>query len=44
MDSNREVSPLKKAADAIELNNTSLTEAQQLQKALSLVKERLGDK
>jgi len=42
MDSHREVSPLKKAADAIEIDNTHLTEAQQLQKALALVKQRTG--
>lgn len=42
MDSNREVSPLKKAADAIELDNTNLTEEQQLHKALALAKERIG--
>jgi CMP/dCMP kinase len=44
MDSNREISPLKKAHDAIELDNTNLTEAEQLQKALALVKQRLGSK
>jgi CMP/dCMP kinase len=42
MDSHREVSPLKKAADAIEIDNTNLTEEQQLQKALALVKQRLA--
>src|SRR4029079_15146003 len=42
MYSHREVSPLKKAADAIEIDNTNLTETQQLQKALTLVKQRLG--
>lgn len=42
MDSHREVSPLKKAADAIEIDNTNLTEEQQLQKALALVKQVLG--
>ena len=44
MDSHREVSPLKKAQDAIELDNTNLTEAQQLQKALALAKQRIGMK
>jgi CMP/dCMP kinase len=43
MDSHREISPLKKADDAIEIDNTHLTEAEQLQKALSLAKERLKD-
>jgi cytidylate kinase len=42
MDSHREVSPLKKAADAIELDNTNLTEAEQLQKSLALAKQRIG--
>ena len=41
MDSNRKISPLKKADDAIELDNTRLTEAQQLQKAMTLVKQRI---
>ncbi len=40
IDSHREVSPLRKAKDAIELDNTNLTEKEQLQKALSWVKER----
>lgn len=44
MDSHREVSPLKKADDAIEIDNTNLTEVQQLQKALAVAKERLGEK
>jgi cytidylate kinase len=39
IDSNREVSPLRKAADAIELNNTHLTEKQQLDFALKLVRK-----
>ena len=34
IDSHREVSPLRKAKDAIELDNTNLTEAQQFNKAL----------
>ena len=37
IDSHREVSPLKKAEDAIELDNTRLTEKEQLQKALKWV-------
>ncbi len=38
IDSNREVSPLKKAKDAIELNNTDLSMDQQLKFALKLIK------
>jgi len=34
IDSHREVSPLRKAEDALELDNTSLTEDQQFKKAL----------
>ena len=41
IDSNREFSPLRKAEDARELNNTNLTEAQQLQKALDWAKSQL---
>src|SRR5688572_195519 len=33
IDSNRKISPLRKADDAIELDNTNLTEEEQLQKA-----------
>jgi cytidylate kinase len=39
IDSNREVSPLRKAADAIELDSTHLTERQQLDFALKLVRK-----
>lgn len=39
IDSHREVSPLRKAADAIELDNTNLTEKEQLDFALNLVKK-----
>lgn len=39
IDSNREVSPLRKADDAIELDNTNLTPAEQFKKALKLVHE-----
>ena len=42
VDSHREVSPLKKATDAIELDNTSLTREEQLEKALAWVKERIN--
>lgn len=38
MDSHREISPLRKAEDAIELNNTNLTEKEQLDFALRLLK------
>ena len=44
IDSHREVSPLRKADDAIVLDNTNLTEDQQLQKALSWSKDRLKAK
>lgn len=40
IDSHREVSPLRKADDAIVLDNTHLTEDQQFQKALAWAKER----
>ena len=40
IDSHREVSPLKQADHAIVLDNTNLTEKEQFQKALKLVKER----
>ena len=39
IDSNRKVSPLRKAADAIELDNTNLTQKEQLDFALKLVKK-----
>ena len=39
IDSNRKVSPLTKAADAIELDNTHLTEKEQLDFALNLVRK-----
>lgn len=41
IDSHREVSPLRKAPDAIELDNTNLTEREQLDFALSLAKKKL---
>ena len=40
IDSNREVSPLRQAKDAIVLDNTNLTIEQQLKFALGIVKER----
>lgn len=39
IDSNRAISPLRKAQDAIELDNTNLTEKEQLDFALKIVKE-----
>lgn len=41
IDSHREVSPLRKAKDALELDNTSLTEKEQFKKALAWAKERI---
>lgn len=41
MDSHREVSPLRKADDAIILDSTNLTQKEQLDFALKLVKEKL---
>ena len=42
IDSNREFSPLRKAADAIELDNSNLTREEQLQIAISWARERLS--
>lgn len=42
IDSNREVSPLKQAEDALELDNTNLTEKEQFQKALAWVRKKTG--
>lgn len=39
IDSHREVSPLRKADDAVELDNTNLSEKEQLEFALKLVKK-----
>ncbi len=44
IDSHREVSPLRKAKDAIELDNTDLTEQEQFQKAMNMVKQVSGVK
>lgn len=41
IDSNREVSPLRQAKDAIVLDNTHITEEQQLKQALKWAKEQL---
>lgn len=42
IDTNREISPLRKADDAIVLDNTNLTREEQLKKALGWAKERMG--
>ena len=42
IDSHREVSPLRKADDAIELDNSNITMKEQLEMGLSWAKERLG--
>jgi CMP/dCMP kinase len=44
IDSHREVSPLRKANDAIVLDNTRLTEEEQFQKALAWAKEKKATK
>ncbi len=41
IDSNREVSPLRQAKDAIILDNTNISEEQQLRQAMKLVKEAI---
>jgi len=41
IDSHREVSPLRQAEDALVLDNTNITQEQQLHKAMSWVEERL---
>lgn len=41
IDSHREISPLKKADDAVVLDNSNITPEQQLQIALDLVKQKL---
>jgi CMP/dCMP kinase len=42
IDSNREISPLRKAKDAIELDNSNLDEKQQLDLALKLAKKSIA--
>ncbi|MBK5271101.1 MAG: (d)CMP kinase, partial [Bacteroidia bacterium] len=42
IDSHRDISPLKKAVDAKELDNTNLTEKEQLNKASLWVSERIN--
>ena len=44
IDSHRELSPLRKANDAIEIDNTNLTEQEQFQKALVMVRKLIGSK
>jgi CMP/dCMP kinase len=41
IDSHREVSPLRKAADAVEIDNTSLTMKEQLDFAMQLTKQKI---
>jgi cytidylate kinase len=42
IDSNREVSPLRKAADAIELDNSNLTREEQLEIVLQWAKDKIA--
>ena len=42
MDSTREVSPLKKAADAVEVDNGHMTPQQTLETVLQIIRERFG--
>jgi CMP/dCMP kinase len=42
IDSNREFSPLRKAADAVELDNSNLTRDEQLKKALEWARARMS--
>jgi len=44
IDTTRKISPLKKADDAVELDNTNLTRVQQLDFVLEIVSERFGIK
>jgi CMP/dCMP kinase len=44
IDSHREISPLRKADDAIVLDNSNLTEAEQFQLAMKLANERIRPK
>ena len=41
IDSNREISPLRKAEDAVELDNTNISTEEQLKIALDLAKEKI---
>lgn len=42
IDSNREISPLRKAADAIELDNSNISIEEQLELALGIAKEKIA--
>jgi len=42
IDSNREISPLRKADDAVVLDNTNLSMEQQLKFAENILKEKIG--
>ena len=42
IDSHREVSPLRKAADAIELDNSNLTREEQLEIVLKWAEEKIN--
>lgn len=42
-DQNRSVAPLRKADDAIEINNSYLSRSEQLEQALEIVHEKIGD-
>ncbi len=43
LDSNREISPLRQAADAIVLDNSHVTQEEQLEMALGWARERIGE-
>ena len=43
IDSNREISPLRKAHDALELDNSNLSQKEQLKIALKWAKEKIGE-
>ena len=43
IDSNREISPLRKADDAVEMDNTNITMEEQLTIALNLIKKKFFD-
>ena len=43
IDSNREISPLRKADDAVEIDNTNITMEEQLTIALNLIKKKFFD-
>ncbi len=43
-DQNRMIAPLRKADDAVEINNSYLSRNEQLDKALEIIYEKIGDK